>query len=230
MSQAHRDKLGRDRLVMFIDDDNTRLTISMADSTMPDKALFVELDVGETRKLVETLTKWFRDMVEVRICEQCGARFEYKSRSATKGRFCTPRCGGLYNVEQGVVPDPQSERQTAARLEGLHNSPISGPFITHHMARDWFLVSPTMETYRIHNLKLFIREHSDLFTGDELVAPSGKHSRAYMGLATLAPPRSPRKRAANVWHGWRWWHEGEQRRQEALTETSDKTNERTTAK
>jgi hypothetical protein len=144
----------------------------------------------------------------MRYCQFCGKIFEHKPNSITKGRFCSSSCGGKYNQEHKIVPDPLSAEQTAARIAGVSRSPISGPFITHWHAMDWFLVSPKGQTFKIHNLKLFIREKATMFTAEELkVRPSGQQP-AYSGLASLKPV-STRKRIASVWHDWRWWHEGE---------------------
>ena len=153
--------------------------------------------------------------VEIRICEHCGKSFEHKPNPITKGRFCSGSCGGFYNQEHRIVPDPLSEEQTAARIAGVHCSPISGPFATHHSALDWFLISPNQETFHIRNLHLFIRNHPDLFTEHELgFTPSG-NQRAYSGLTHLAPSVS-RRIVTNMWHEWRWWPEEEARWQNAF--------------
>lgn len=153
--------------------------------------------------------------IEIRICEYCGKQFEHKPNPTTKGRFCSGSCGGHYNQDQGIVPSPLTKEQTAARIAGVHRSPISGPFVTHHTAKDWFFIDPTSQLFHIRNLKLFIREHADLFTEYELsLFPNGKAQRAYKGLQGLSP--SNRKRINNVWHEWRWWTKGELRWQNAF--------------
>jgi len=161
--------------------------------------------------------------VEIRICEYCGKRFEYKPNPITKGRFCSCSCGANYNQERGIVPSPLTEKQTAARIAGMRRSPISGPFATHHSAKDWFLISPTLQTFQIRNLKLFLRNRADLFSDKELqLPPSGNGSRAYNGLASIAPlQEGSRKRAVNGWHGWRWWLEGELRWQRAFIKATN---------
>ena len=156
-----------------------------------------------------------RTPTESRTCIQCGNAFEYKPRPTTSGLFCSRACSGRYNQERGIVPDPLSPEQTAARIAGVKASPLSGPFVTHHSAEDWFLLDPNGAAYHVRNLQLFIREHADLFSGYELArVPSGQQ-RAYSGLTGLNP-NGNRKRVPSVWHGWRWWHEGELRWRRAL--------------
>ena len=149
--------------------------------------------------------------VEIRICEYCGKQFEHKPNPITKGRFCSSSCGARYNQERGIVPSPLTVEQTAARIAGVHRSPIAGPFITHHCAIDWFFISPKGQTLQIHNLRFFIRTNSFLFNDEELKITSNGVAKAYAGLANLKP-RSMHKRTPKRWHDWQWWYQGELQR------------------
>ena len=159
---------------------------------------------------------------ERRVCMQCGKSFAYKPNQSTKGMFCSNGCSARYNQDNGIIPSPLDERQIAARIAGVRASPLSGPFVTNHGADEWFLISPQEEHLQIHNLKLFIRDQSYRFTEYELAQfPSGKQQRIYSGLAGLKPGNT-RKRIPTVYHGWRWWRQGQAKWDGAIREIDSK--------
>jgi len=156
--------------------------------------------------------------VENRRCEQCGKEFSYKPRATTKGRFCSRECGGAHNAEHGVSPDLASDKMRILNADAIHESPIAGPYATHHTAKYWFLESPQGITFQARNLKLFIREHSILFTDDQLQMRASGRNRAYGGLVGLKPG-ARKSGAASAWHGWRWWSNGQIAWESAIADT-----------
>jgi hypothetical protein len=75
-------------------------------------------------------------------------------------------------------------------------SPIAGSFETNHSAKLWWVVSPDNQRFAVRNLRLWCREHADLFAPDPW-------QRACDGLRNVqAWLVGNRKRQVSQWKGW----------------------------
>lgn len=95
-----------------------------------------------------------------------------------------------------------SRKHEVARLEGVQKSALTGPYETNKSAERWKLRSPNRgEIFEFTNLSHFLRNHSDLFDPEDLVARKGGMCRAYGGLKSLSPRRT---KTNGSWKGWQW--------------------------
>jgi len=96
--------------------------------------------------------------------------------------------------------EDRPEAWEAARLEGHHASPRSGPWESNAQAKEWHLCAPSGAQHHFRNLSLFLREHSGLFDPEDL-EPRPYGCRAISGLGRLRPERRDRR---DSWKGWTW--------------------------
>lgn len=75
-------------------------------------------------------------------------------------------------------------------------SPVAGSFETNHFAKLWWVVGPNGERYAVRNLRLWCREHAELFAPDSW-------TRAYDGIQHVQSwLTGHRTRAITQWKGW----------------------------
>lgn len=127
------------------------------------------------------------------------------SKQITCSRSCsTARKQATHQGQRNVWPCAARARlaakgQTANLRQGTpaaQRSPIAGPFETNQEAKVWAVLSPRHEEYRVRNLKLWCREHAELFAPDNW-------ERAYGGLRQVQAWLLGRKpRAVTQWKGW----------------------------
>ena len=89
----------------------------------------------------------------------------------------------------------------ATRKIAHRESPRSGPYETNATAKDYRLIAPDGSRHSFRNLSKFVRDHADLFEGDDLKTTSKFGPRAVSALGKLRPERRERKIS---WKGWEW--------------------------
>lgn len=139
-----------------------------------------------------------------KICKACGRAFP--SPPSDKTVTCSPACFRAYAVVRntgkssdwspGARARASQRGQTPNLLMGTpaaQESPKSGRFDTNINAKEWELLSPGGDRYRLRNLKNWIRGHRDL-----LGTAEGDHAAAlaYKGFQHV------RRRDTASWHGW----------------------------
>lgn len=139
-----------------------------------------------------------------KICKACGKRFPCppSDKTVTCSRDCLRAYAIIRNTGKpsdwspGAKARASKRGQTPNLLMGTpsaQESPKSGRFDTNINAKEWELLSPEGERYRLRNLKNWIREHHDLLgiaEGDRAAA------LAYKGFQHV------RRRDMLSWHGW----------------------------
>ena len=103
------------------------------------------------------------------VCPICGEKFKH-SPSDTSTHTCGKKeCAAAYRsmITKG--------KKVPAISEALKKNPKTGHFETHHLSKNWVLVSPIGEEYAFKNLHLWAEEHEDLLpvsekTGDKVSA------------------------------------------------------------
>lgn len=147
-----------------------------------------------------------------RFCVMCGAAFA--APPSSKKITCSQECSrlrkqashaGKSNVWSDEARQRQKQRGVTDNLKrgtpAAQRSPIAGPFETNQEAKIWWLRHiPSGDRYQIRNLRLFCREHADLF------APDAWHN-AYAGLrqvqASLIGSRNRgNARPVSRWKEW----------------------------
>lgn len=144
----------------------------------------------------------------MKICVICGGPFRaaHSDKKVTCGQQNCVRANkirthrGISNTwSQAARARASQKGQTDNLRQGTpaaQQSPLSGPFITNQEAKDWSILSPAGALYTVRNLRLWCRDHPELFAPDPW-----RH--AYAGLIQVqAWLRGKTIRKVSQWKGW----------------------------
>lgn len=138
-------------------------------------------------------------------CMICGKAVERTGTEMQNRRTtCSDRCSSLLRSRLSSSRTLPSEMyEIISEKRSAH--PNTGHFETNFKAKEWSFIAPNGMKFSFKNLALFIDEHCELFTKDELSRKNSNSAwalpMAYFGLSRLAPWRSDTR---DSWHGWRW--------------------------
>lgn len=132
-----------------------------------------------------------------RVISLTGKEVNWRQLVSCGDAACTSRLLARGAVSKLKLHDRPDEWE-AARKQGHHDSPLSGPHPENVKAKEWRLIDPFGDLWEFRNLKHFIREHPELFAAEDTV---GEASRAVTGIGKIRPDREKPKRS---WKGWTW--------------------------
>jgi hypothetical protein len=147
--------------------------------------------------------------VATKICAVCGD--EYQAPPSAKRSTCKrPECIkerkrqthlGKSNEWSDESRQRLSERGLTPNLRlgtpAAQDSPLAGSFETNQEAKIWWLRDPEGNRYTIRNLRLWCKDHADLFEAD------GGWERGCAGIRQIqAWLTGMRKRRVTQWKGW----------------------------
>lgn len=130
---------------------------------------------------------------KTRVCVVCGKTFVLE-KDQHKRKTCSAACRSeLARRLDNADPD--------AIARGHKTSPVCQPDEKNCRAKDWTVRAPNGIFYRFRNLSLFVRQHRELFSEEELKSNPPHRTLAESGLSSISPDRTLRRKS---WHGWTW--------------------------
>ncbi|NDL68002.1 hypothetical protein [Anaerotalea alkaliphila] len=126
-----------------------------------------------------------------KTCIVCGKQFPDSKTNMTV--TCSLECSKRHRKDLASSGIYDDALDAAHKITPVH--PKTGSFETNIHAKSWTIKAPDGKVYKCRNLKLWCKEHADLFDGTP--------RQAWDGLAKIKySAQGKRKNRAYQWKGW----------------------------